>query len=285
MTANGCPWGATTAPAAPLTSAGRTHGESRAKLIARSATARAPRTTAEPGRRGPRVGAQHDIRVEDRDERVEVALRGTRRRRRRRPRAGAARSASGTGRAAPCTRRRARLASCRAAVGERPTIGAISSNGTANMSCSTNASRSAGVSVSSTTSSASPTESASSASCSGSAPSARLTIGSGTWTSSGSSRRVRARAQHVQAHAGDDRRQPRRRRFSTSLGVRSAEPQPGLLDGVVGLARASPASGRRPPAGGSAAPRSAPPANRARPPGHIPSSCAVKGVTDEPEPL
>ena len=40
---------------------------------------------------------------------------------------------------APRTRRRARLASCRAAAEVRPTIGAISSNGTANMSCSTNA--------------------------------------------------------------------------------------------------------------------------------------------------
>ena len=79
------------------------------------------------------------------------------------------RSASGTD-GEPCTRRRARLASCRAAAGERPTIGAISSNGTANMSCSTNASRSAGASSSSTTSSAGPTESASSASCSGSPP-------------------------------------------------------------------------------------------------------------------
>ena len=58
--------------------------------------------------------------------------------------------------------------------GERPTMGAISSKGTSNMSCSTNASRSAGASVSSTTSSARPTESASSASCSGSIPSSRL---------------------------------------------------------------------------------------------------------------
>ena len=48
------------------------------------------------------------------------------------------------------------------------TIGAISSNGTANMSCSTNASRSTGVSVSSTTSNAGPTESASTAWRSGS---------------------------------------------------------------------------------------------------------------------
>ena len=52
-------------------------------------------------------------------------------------------SASGTVFSAR-TRRRARLASWRVASGERSTIGAISSNGTANMSCSTNASRSAG---------------------------------------------------------------------------------------------------------------------------------------------
>src|SRR2546430_1607098 len=66
---------------------------------------------------------------------------------------------------------------------------AISSNGTANMSCSTNATRSGGLNVSSTTSSASPTASPSSAACSGS--SSKATTGSGTCTSSGSSRRVR----------------------------------------------------------------------------------------------
>ncbi len=97
-------------------------------------------------------------------------------------------SASGVG--AACTRRRARLASWRAASGERSTIGAISSYGRANMSCSTNASRSAGLSVSSTTNSASPTASASSASCSGVGPSARSTIGSGSCRSIGCSRRA-----------------------------------------------------------------------------------------------
>src|SRR5262249_6489372 len=61
------------------------------------------------------------------------------------------RSASGAV-SAPWIRRRARLASCRVAAGERSTIGAISSKGMANMSCRTNASRSAGVSVSRTTS-------------------------------------------------------------------------------------------------------------------------------------
>ena len=73
-------------------------------------------------------------------------------------------------------------------------MGAISSKGTPNMSCSTNACRSEGVSVSSTTSSARPTESASSASCSGSSLSARLTIGSGTRTPEGSSRDTSCRA-------------------------------------------------------------------------------------------
>ena len=55
----------------------------------------------------------------------------------------AARSGSGLG-AEPRTRRRARLASCRAASGVRSISGAISSNGIANMSWSTNASRSGG---------------------------------------------------------------------------------------------------------------------------------------------
>ena len=39
---------------------------------------------------------------------------------------------------APCTRRRARLASCLATAAERPTMGAILSNGSANISCSAN---------------------------------------------------------------------------------------------------------------------------------------------------
>jgi hypothetical protein len=60
----------------------------------------------------------------------------------------------------PRTRRRARLASRRAVSAEVPTIGAISSYGTANMSCSKKASRSAGVSVSNATNSARPTDSA-----------------------------------------------------------------------------------------------------------------------------
>ena len=136
-----------------------------------SATAAAPRTSRVGAHRLHRggVGPEHDVRVEHREQRVEVAAARGGEEGVDDLRAGGLRSGSPR-RPAPCTRRRARLASCRAAVGERPTIGAISSNGTANMSCSTNASRSAGASVSSTTSSARPTESASSASCSGSTP-------------------------------------------------------------------------------------------------------------------
>jgi hypothetical protein len=125
------------------------------------------------------------------------------------------RSASGSPDLASCTRRRARLASCRVATGERSTIGAISSNGTANMSCSTNASRSAGVSVSSTTSSASPTESASTASCSGSVPWAGSAAGCAvTGGSIGSSRRrVRERSMFSDTRATIVVSQPPR--FST----------------------------------------------------------------------
>lgn len=97
---------------------------------------------------------------------------------------------------APRARRRARLASCRVADEVRSTIGAMSSKGTANMSCSTNAIRSAGSSVSRTTSRARPTESAWRTSCSGSIVESGLITGSGTKVSSrGSSwRRVRERS-------------------------------------------------------------------------------------------
>ena len=115
------------------------------------------------------------------------------------------------------TRRRARLASCRAACGDRSTIGAISSNGMANMSCSTNESRSGGVSVSSTTSSARPTESVSSDSCSGSVPSSRLKIGSGTRASRGSSRRA-VRERGMSRHTRDTPVVNHACRFSTPVG-------------------------------------------------------------------
>jgi hypothetical protein len=60
-------------------------------------------------------------------------------------------------------------------------------------------------------------------------------MGSGTRTSSGSSRRVlRARSMY-ERHARDDRRQPAAEVVDLA-GVHAAEPQPGVLDGVFGLA-------------------------------------------------
>src|SRR6266516_2081365 len=119
---------------------------------------------------GAAVGAEDHVGVEDGDQGVEVAASGGGQERsddlalagqvRIGNRGGAPDPAAGTAGELPGRRR------------ERPTIGAISVKGTANMSCSTNASRSAGLSDSSTTSSANPTESATSACCSGSIPSA-----------------------------------------------------------------------------------------------------------------
>ena len=77
--------------------------------------------------------------------------------------------------ATPRTRRRARLASWRAAARGRPTTAAMSSKGTAKMSCRTKARRSAGASLCAMTSSAGPIESAISSSRSASTPSASLT--------------------------------------------------------------------------------------------------------------
>ena len=177
-------------PAAPLTSTGRASRPSCANVSAWRGDRRGAADHRARLAVGAAVGAQHDVGVEHGDAARSKSPSRAAARNASTTSRWAARSASGAG-VAPCTRRRARLASWRAASGERSTIGAISSNGTANMSCRTNASRSAGVSVSSTTSSARPTESASSASCSGSVPSSRSTIGSGMCTSSGSSRRVR----------------------------------------------------------------------------------------------
>ncbi len=87
----------------------------------------------------------------------------------------------------------------------RPTIGAMSSNGTAKTSWSTNARRSAGCSVSSTTSSAAPTASAAIVrlSESGSALSARVMTGSGSRPASSASSRRRLRASSIVRHTRD----------------------------------------------------------------------------------
>ena len=95
-------------------------------------------------------------------------------------------------------------------------MGAISSKGSSNMSCSTNASRSAGERVSSTTSRASPTESASTASSSGWSIPSGLTTGSGRCTPRNSSRRMlRDRSMFRQTRATIVVNHPPR--FSTSL--------------------------------------------------------------------
>ena len=74
MTENGRPVGVTTTPAAPLTSAGRTNCASCANGMARRATFSAPWTTRE--RSAALVGAQHDVGVQDRDEALEVTVTG-----------------------------------------------------------------------------------------------------------------------------------------------------------------------------------------------------------------
>ena len=97
--------------------------------------------------------------------------------------------------------------------------------------------------------------------------------------SSGSSRRVR-RERSMFRHTRPTTVVSQPPRFSISRGVGAAQPQPGLLHRVVGLARPSRASGRRPPAGGCGAPRTAPPASRARPSVTSLRRRGVKGVTD-----
>ena len=229
----GAPSRVVTSPAAPLTSAGRATAPSRAKVRAWPATASAPRTSLQSAAAAD-VGAQHHVRVEHatsaskspsraaRQERVDdLAL--------------AVEVGVGHG-AAPLHAPAGAARELACGVGERPTIGAISSNGMANMSCSTNASRSAGASVSSTTSSASPTESARSASCSGSVPSAAIDDRLGhVHVHRLLAPRLRERSMFRHTRATTVVSQPRR--FSMSLGVGAAEPQPRLLHGVVGLAQ------------------------------------------------
>ena len=125
-------------------------------------------------------------------------------------------------------------------------MGAISSKGTANMSCSTNASRSAGASVSQHHQQREPDR----------VGQQRFVLRVGTVGAAhdrvGHVRVQRllapraARAQHVQAHPGDDRRQPTAQVLDAA-GVGAAQPQPGLLDGVLGLGqRAEHPVGHRP---------------------------------------
>jgi len=82
------------------------------------------------------------------------------------------------------------------------------------------------------TSSASPTESASTACCSGSFWSALLTIGSGTCTSSGSSRRV-ARRRSMSRHTREVT-VVSHHQITDAIAVRASQSDPGLLHGVLG---------------------------------------------------
>jgi hypothetical protein len=136
-TTRGRPCGAHPAPAAPSTSAGCAN---RARPENVPATATAPLTSFDAPARTAEGSAYSTTSGSSNSRSASKS-----------PPRDAARNASMTcrwrvtsesGAAAPCTRRRARLASCHTATGVRPTIGAISSKGTANMSCSTNATRS-----------------------------------------------------------------------------------------------------------------------------------------------
>ena len=234
------PRGATTKPAAPLTSAGRRSARSRANVRACG-----PR----PPRRGPRatdggaaVDAQHHVGVEHREQRLEVA----------RPRgrqegvdhlALARRSASGAG-AAPRTRRRARLASCRAAAGSGPR--SARSRRTAPRTCRAARTRAArrGQRLEHDQQ-REPTESASSASCSGSMPSSRLRS-----ARAGRAERLlaprRARAQHVQRHARHHRRQPAAQVLDVVVSERLSRSHASWTASSASLTRAEHPVGDRP---------------------------------------
>ena len=186
------------------------------------------------------------------------------RRRRRRRRA----AAPGRGRApvaAPCTRRRARLASCRTAVGRASDdVGDLVEGHARTCRAARTRARSAGASISSTTCSARPTESASSASYSGSIPSARgsrsdrararravprvARCGSAACRDTGGRRRWSA------TRRGSRRRWCRRGSAAATLPGRHRRPR-----------SSSRASGSRPPGGGAGPARTAPPATRVRP--------------------
>ncbi len=235
MTANGRPCTVITIPAVPLTSAGCSSAPGSAPSSACLATAAAPWITFGCGRaacRHSRSGARR------RDRAARQGCRNHRHglpgRRRRPPARCRARSGSGAGICAPLTRRLALLASCRVASGDRPTMGAISSKGSWNMSCSTNASRSAGARVSSTTRRARPTESASSASSSGWRAPLRADEGIGEVAIERLLASGAARSQDVQTDAGDDGGQPAAKVLNL-VGTCPTDPKPGVLDGVVRL--------------------------------------------------
>ena len=134
------PRGATTMPTAPLTSTGRA-ARARPRIDQRRHRLGAADLLRPASRDGHRVRTKDDIRVEDRQQTLKVATSrggqegvdhsslpveiGVTRLRDSSPRFASARLPSLSRPPTPCTRRRARPASCRVAAGERPTIGAI----------------------------------------------------------------------------------------------------------------------------------------------------------------
>ena len=223
-------------PGAPLTSTWALRvGESRANVSACSATAAG--AADEPEAAG---GARRRRRAARRRGRAPRAAPS------KSPSRAAARNASTTSRWRPGRRRgRGRVPGPGAGPGwraagwppaDRPTTAAISSNGTANMSCSTNASRSAGASVSSTTSRARPTESASSACVPRGRAGPAADDGVRQAGRRASSSRRAARRGACPGRPGDDRGQPAAQVLDRA-GVGPAEPEPGLLDGVLRLAQ------------------------------------------------
>ena len=154
------------------------------------------------------------------------------------------------------TRRRARLASCLAAAGERPTTLAISSNVTPNMSCSTKASRSGGSSRSRqpiTRAQRTPPEATPVQGRRRRARRARMGFVQRLFSA------PRARPQHVQANPSHNGRQPSAEVFYAA-GIRSTEPQPGFLNRVIGFADRPQHPGRLPPAGVPGSPQISAPA-------------------------
>jgi hypothetical protein len=145
MTENGCPPGRhETIPAVPFTSTGCTDSARRENMRACWATVRAPWISFSP------PGMWSDLSTTSGSSTAKSPSKSPTRAAARKASTAflcCVRSTSGIG-PDPLTFRRARLASCLAATGEHPTMEAISSNGTANMSCSTNPSRSWGAKVS-----------------------------------------------------------------------------------------------------------------------------------------
>ena len=150
---------------------------------------------------------------------------------------------------APLTRRRALLASCLAAAGDRPTMGAISSKGRSNMSWRTKARRSPGPGNRGRPGEPGRPNRPGATRLPVRRSPAGLMTGSGRCTSRDSSRRTLRERSMLRQHAGDDRGQPSAKVLDVGVSARLTRTQgPGPRRRPR---RGSPTSGRRRPAGGS----------------------------------